>query len=173
MDVLIKVCLSDKVYTIKYILMKMKEKGEGFKCSNCNRFVSTAENIGTKNRNHCPYCLYSKHLDSKRAGDRKSDCKSLMKPIGLTFKKEKRNKYKDSDSEGEIMLVHLCTNSSCSKISINRIAGDDEPETIMSVLENSFTLDECLKERLEKINISLISKKDIDSVKRQLFGTND
>ncbi len=63
-----------------------------FVCKNCGKKVKF-EAIGTKNRNHCPFCLYSLHVDRKFAGDRASSCQGLMKPIGLTFKKEKPNKF--------------------------------------------------------------------------------
>ena len=38
------------------------------------------KNFGYTARDHCPYCLYSKHLDIF-PGDRKNECKRLMKPI--------------------------------------------------------------------------------------------
>jgi len=44
------------------------------------------KNFGYTARDHCPYCLYSKHLDIF-PGDRKNECKGLMKPIGYMKKK--------------------------------------------------------------------------------------
>jgi len=44
-----------------------------------------------------------------------------MKPIGLTLR-----------PDGEIVTVHRCL--SCGKVSLNRIAGDDNPETILSLV---------------------------------------
>src|SRR5512137_2268473 len=61
---------------------------EGFKCVFCHVFVSAEPALsGVQNRNHCPYCLWSRHLDLLRPGDRLAACKEKMKPVGLTFKK--------------------------------------------------------------------------------------
>jgi hypothetical protein len=45
-----------------------------------------------RNRNHCPYCLWSRCLDLFRAGDRLSACKAPMQPVGLALK-HTRKKY--------------------------------------------------------------------------------
>jgi RNHCP domain len=65
----------------------------GFKCVHCHGFVSLASGLsGVRNRNHCPYCLFSRHLDLHAPGDRLSACKALMQPVGLTIKAV-RKKY--------------------------------------------------------------------------------
>jgi len=68
---------------------------QGFTCKHCSKFV-TYEAWGTKNRNHCPYCLYSLHVDTI-IGDRSSLCGGLMAPIGKLYK-----------PNGEEVLVHKC-----------------------------------------------------------------
>src|SRR5690349_24303189 len=99
-----------------------------FRCAHCHAMVSSAHLLsGVNNRNHCPYCLWSCHLDLYAAGDRLSACKAPMKPVGLTMKTG-RNKYK-RDTRGELMLIHQC--SDCMIVSINRIAADDEPDKIL------------------------------------------
>lgn len=117
---------------------------KSFICENCKAKVPSLA-IGTKNRNHCPFCLWSKHVDENLPGDRKSHCLGMMRPIGVDFKKEKKDKY-GQEAKGEIMLAHQC--QKCGKESNNRIAGDDNPEAILAVGEE-------------------INKKE---VKRQLFG---
>lgn len=134
-------------------------------CENCKKeFLLSAP--GTKNRNHCPFCLYSKHVDIAD-GDRRAECKGLMKPIGLTFKHEGFDKY-GKEKAGELMLVHLC--SSCGKISINRIAGDDNPQNILVVFEHSLDLSESDKKTLAEKGIDLLDKQDCEELKIQLFG---
>jgi hypothetical protein len=86
-----------------------------FMCQNCNKKVPL-EAPGTRHRNHCPFCLYSVHLD-KKPGDRLADCGGNMEPIGKTFKKD-----------GEEMIVHKC--QKCGVTSKNRIAGDDSFEGV-------------------------------------------
>jgi hypothetical protein len=103
---------------------------ENFKCINCGKDVVTSGNIGTKNRNHCPNCLWSKHVDEINTGDRLSKCGGNMHPIGVTFKKEGRDKW-GKEKVGELMLMHIC--EKCGKVNLNRIAADDKPKEIMDL----------------------------------------
>ena len=56
---------------------KFKRTIENFTCENCGQEVA-----GNGYTNHCPNCLYSKHVDIN-PGDRASQCGGLMKPIGV------------------------------------------------------------------------------------------
>lgn len=141
-------------------------KKDIFKCKYCGKDV-LSEAIGTKNRNHCVFCLWSFHLDSKESGDRKSECKAGMEPIGLTFKQEGKDKW-GKEKQGEIMIIHIC--EKCGKISINRIAGDDDPEEILKVFEKSKKLDLNLIKKISENNINLLKEENRDSIKKQLFG---
>jgi len=120
-----------------------------FRCKNCGKDVITHGDIGTKNRNHCPFCLYSLHLDESFPGDRKALCKGIMVPVGICFKKEKKDKY-GNERIGEIMIIHEC--SICSKKSKNRIASDDSSEKIIELAK-------------KKVN-----GKELKEINRQLFG---
>ena len=40
-----------------------------FKCGRCRAFVGPVVH-GGRHRNHCPYCLASRHVDLRRPGDR-------------------------------------------------------------------------------------------------------
>ena len=82
-----------------------------FVCANCRKVVSLTA-PGTHNRNHCPFCLWSFHVDLE-PGDRKSLCNGLMKPVGKFIK-----------SKGEEVLIHKCIK--CGLIRCNRVAGDDD-----------------------------------------------
>ena len=90
-----------------------------------------------------------------------------MKPIGLTFKQEGIDKY-GLPRQGELMLIHECLG--CGKISINRIAGDDNPETILRVFEESQGLPSGKKELLKRSGIEIISEGDRKKIIIQLFG---
>lgn len=120
---------------------------KSFKCENCGFLVKTLDTIGTRNRNHCPKCLYSKHVDEKVPGDRKSNCLGKMKPTDIAFKKEKKDKY-GNKKQGEIMIVHKCER--CKHISKNRIAGDDNNRKIMEICKN--------KENLEEVKMQIYGK---------------
>lgn len=147
--------------------LNLEEKKGGFRCCNCGQWVPFSEFIGTKHRNHCPFCLWSKHVDLKKSGDRKAECQARMKPIGLTFKHEGIDKY-GKIKQGEIMLIHECTN--CGKISINRIAGDDNAEMILRVFEESQRLPPEKRSQLEHSDIEVLSEEKREEILTQLFG---
>jgi hypothetical protein len=86
---------------------------DSFRCGHCRLDVSTLA-FGTKHRNHCPNCLWSRHLDDDAPGDRDADCGSLMEPIAVSVR-----------GDGEWVLVHRC--AGCDELRLNRTAGDDNP----------------------------------------------
>ncbi len=139
-----------------------------FKCGHCHAPVSAAHAMsGVNNRNHCPYCLWSCHLDLFTAGDRLSACKGQMKPIGLTMKKG-RNKYR-LGSGGELMLIHACED--CGALSINRIAADDDPGTVMDVFYAATALPNTLRAACESQGVTLLQQ--VNLVRDQLFGRHE
>jgi len=143
---------------------KREHDGGGFRCSHCKQFVVINDMLmGTANRNHCNWCLWSKHLDIDK-GDRRSNCHAGMKPIGLTFRHEGFGR------RGEVMLIHLC--SSCSKISINRIARDDPEFKVQEIFTSSPGLDTDTKRILADNDIYLVSDTDADELSAQLFGNS-
>ena len=58
---------------------------EEFICENCGKKVSK---LGYSCRNHCPYCLHSKHVDIN-PGDRAEKCHGDLEPIGLEIDSKK------------------------------------------------------------------------------------
>ena len=84
-----------------------------FRCRHCGLDVSVHA-LGTAHRNHCPNCLWSRHVDGDTAGDRDSDCGSSMEPIAVSVR-----------GDGEWVLIHRCTG--CDGLRLNRTAGDDNP----------------------------------------------
>ena len=91
---------------------------ESFRCTHCRLDVPLAA-AGTTHRNHCPTCLWSRHLDDE-PGDRASDCQASMEPIAITVRKD-----------GEWVLIHRCLG--CGTLSSNRIAGDDNPLLLVRI----------------------------------------
>ena len=90
---------------------------EEFKCGHCRAFIGPTR-MGGKHRNHCPLCLYSKHVDRSHPGDRMSDCRSLMEPIGAFHR-----------PNGEQMVVHRC--GGCGTERHNRVAADDSAVVLL------------------------------------------
>jgi tartrate-resistant acid phosphatase type 5 len=64
---------------------KFKKINESFVCENCNASVPSSS---ATCRDHCPECLYSKHVDNN-PGDRSADCFGLLKPVGYEKHKTK------------------------------------------------------------------------------------
>jgi len=137
-----------------------------FVCINCRNFVSAEALLsGVHHRNHCPYCLSSRHLDLFKAGDRLSACKASMRPVALTLKKTAK-RYA-AENKGEIMLVHQC--EGCGKLSINRIAADDSTQVLMDVFERSSSMR--MQELLfEQDDIHILTQNDRPVLQTQLIG---
>lgn len=89
-----------------------------FNCCNCGRLVEP-ESFGTRHRNHCPHCLWSRHLDL-RPGDRRCVCRGPMAPVSIWLR-----------DDGEGALIHRCTR--CGALVSNRIAGDDDPGALRAL----------------------------------------
>ena len=53
------------------------KRDESFVCENCGKKV---DKLIYSSRDHCPYCLCSKHVD-KLPGDRAEDCKGILRPL--------------------------------------------------------------------------------------------
>lgn len=149
--------------------VELEKKEGGFRCCHCGQWVPFAATMGTRHRNHCRGCLWSKHVDCRCSGDRGSPCHCPMEPLGLTFKHEGVDKYGNA-RRGELMLIHCC--SGCEKLCINRIAGDDSPEAIVALFQTSQTLVHDKKERIAHSGIRLIAEGDRREVFAQLFGTS-
>jgi len=94
---------------------------EGFVCEHCRTQVLPLARGGF--RNHCPSCLWSKHVD-RIAGDREAACKGLMEPVRV-----------EADAKRAWMIVHRCLR--CGALRRNRAALDDprQPDDFRVVLE--------------------------------------
>ncbi len=88
---------------------------ETFTCENCKKEVPK---LNYTARDHCPYCLYSKHVDIN-PGDRQNTCQGLLKPISI---EKHKNTYK---------IIYKCLK--CNQIHKNIIAKDDDYDKIISL----------------------------------------
>lgn len=137
-----------------------------FKCIHCRQIISAdAELSGVHNRNHCPYCLHSRHMDLHQSGDRLAACKGKMRPVGLTFKRAGKKYGKD---QGELMLVHQC--EECGKVSINRIAADDIADHIYEIFEQSVSLNKSARALIEQSGVQMAARADEKLVRARLYG---
>ncbi len=96
-------------------MKKFKMIDEKFKCENCGYEVLE---LGYTARDHCPNCLYSKHVDIN-PGDRSNTCMGLMKPIGI---EKYKNTYK---------IIYKCLK--CNQVHKNVMANDDNYDLIIKL----------------------------------------
>ncbi len=140
---------------------------QGFICVQCQQYVSCDPgSAGVQNRNHCPACLWSRHLDWRSAGDRLSVCRAAMQPIALTTKRS-QNKYA-SERDGELMIVHRCI--ACETVIINRIAADDSAAALLALYDDSAAIVAALQAELAGSGVAILTADDSDLVWRRLFG---
>ena len=77
----------------------------GFTCAHCGKEV---EPLGYTSRNHCPYCLWSLHVDVN-PGDRANGCGGQMEPVAAK-----------PDAKAGFVILHRCT--VCGELHPNKAA---------------------------------------------------
>ncbi|HSS96742.1 MAG TPA: RNHCP domain-containing protein [Terriglobales bacterium] len=90
---------------------------EDFICGHCGQNVQ-----GTGYTNHCPRCLWSKHVDIN-PGDRLAKCGGLMEPLAV------------EGNPGAYRILHRC--SVCGFESWNKAAVSDDFAQLLTLAENS------------------------------------
>lgn len=100
-------------------LKKFNMVDEPFICENCKKSVSK---LNYTARDHCPYCLCSKHVDIN-PGDRLNPCKGLLIPVDI-------EKFKDS-----FKIIYKC--NKCKQIHKNIMATDDNINKIIEISKKS------------------------------------
>ena len=100
---------------------KFKRKIENFICKQCGTEVK-----GDGFTNHCPNCLYSKHVDIfpgdralLRQGSAGQACEGLMKPISA------------EESGGGWSIIHIC--QKCGKSQKNKISKEDDFDKVVEI----------------------------------------
>ena len=86
---------------------------EDFICDNCGVAVK-----GNGFTNHCPVCLWSKHVDVD-PGDRKESCQGMKEPVGV-----------ESSRVGESIVYRCIT---CKTIRRNKVSKDDNFDAILAL----------------------------------------
>ncbi len=88
---------------------------ENFTCGHCGFQVT-----GNGYTNHCPRCLWSKHVDVD-PGDRAAACGGLMEPISYDLE------------HGRYVLIHRCTR--CGHEKRNKFTEDDSVDALAGLLK--------------------------------------
>ncbi len=90
---------------------------ENFTCEHCGAAVT-----GNGYTNHCPKCLWSKHVDVE-PGDRAATCGGMMKPVQVSF------------IGGEYVITSVC--EKCGHQKNNKAAPGDSTDTIAAIMKDS------------------------------------
>lgn len=97
-------------------MKQFTKRDESFICENCGKEVNK---LGYTSRDHCPYCLCSKHVDVT-PGDRANTCKGILKPIQVL-----------PDSKKGYIIVYKC--NKCGEIHRNKAAEDDDIDLLIKL----------------------------------------
>lgn len=92
---------------------KFQRLVEDFVCENCGHEVE-----GSGYTNHCPACLWSKHVDVN-PGDREEICQGMMEPVGVDGK------------SGKYRILYRCT--LCGVERWNKAAQEDDFEVLLQI----------------------------------------
>lgn len=92
------------------------KKDEEFICNHCGKKV---KKLGYTSRDHCPTCLYSKHVDIN-PGDRQEKCQGNLVPISVQL-----------NSKKGYIIIYKC--DKCGKIRKNKAADDDNMQLIIQL----------------------------------------
>ena len=90
---------------------------EDFNCAHCGAVVR-----GNGYTNHCPKCLWSKHVDNN-PGDRASQCGGMMEPVSI------------EQSGGKWIIIHKCV--VCRKTIRQKASDDDDINAIIALSSDS------------------------------------
>jgi DNA-directed RNA polymerase subunit RPC12/RpoP len=93
--------------------MGFQRRKEDFVCAHCGTAVE-----GNGYTNHCPKCLWSKHVDVM-PGDRADTCGGLMRPIRI------------EGATPEYIIIHKCER--CGAERRVRTVGEDSPDALIAL----------------------------------------
>ncbi len=96
---------------------KFQKKVEDFDCEHCGAKV-----VGTGYTNHCPVCLWSKHVDV-HPGDRAEACSGMMRPINV------------EGTTPHYRIVHSCIR--CGEVRRVDVSEKDSPEAIIALARSA------------------------------------
>lgn len=97
-------------------MKQFTKRDEEFVCENCGKKVLK---LGYTSRDHCPHCLYSKHVDNM-PGDREAECRGLLKPVQVEL-----------DSKKGYVIIYKC--EKCGAIRKNKSAVDDDMDLLIQL----------------------------------------
>ncbi len=97
-------------------MKQFTKRVEDFTCAHCGATV-----LGNGYTNHCPKCLWSRHVDNN-PGDRQSDCGGMMEPVSV------------EQGNGKFIITHKCQR--CGKVIRQKTSDNDDMDAIIALGTN-------------------------------------
>ena len=97
---------------------KFQRKIENFVCQHCGQTVK-----GNGYTNHCPSCLYSRHVDDN-PGDRANGCRGMMSPLASEPTRDGFN------------IIHQC--ELCGAVTKTKAAQDDNKDLLIKLSQETY-----------------------------------
>ncbi|MDO8514857.1 MAG: RNHCP domain-containing protein [bacterium] len=92
---------------------RFQKRVENFVCEHCGTEVK-----GNGYTNHCPKCLWSKHVDVN-PGDRAASCGGMMKPVSL------------EGTSPNYRIIHRCEH--CGLTRPNTVDANDDTQAVLGL----------------------------------------
>ncbi|MEK7133945.1 MAG: RNHCP domain-containing protein [Patescibacteria group bacterium] len=92
---------------------RFQRRIEDFVCAHCGEKIA-----GDGYTNHCPYCLWSKHVDI-HPGDRAAACGGMMRPTAL------------EGTSPDYRIIHTCER--CGFVRPNSVDKDDDVQAVLAI----------------------------------------
>ena len=100
---------------------RFSKNDDSFVCLNCGKEVPP---LGYTSRNHCPFCLWSIHVDIN-PGDRANPCRGALQPV-----------RSEPDPKKGFVVIHRC--QSCGELRRNKAAADDDRSLLIKLTVAEF-----------------------------------
>ena len=94
-----------RVFSKEMESKRFSKNDDGFICAHCGREVKP---LGYTSRNHCPFCLWSLHVDVN-PGDRANTCGGPLEPVSAL-----------PDAKRGYIIIHRC--QKCGELRRNKAA---------------------------------------------------
>lgn len=98
-------------------MKKFIRRIEDFNCAHCGAVVR-----GNGYTNHCPRCLWSRHVDNN-PGDRAAECMGMMPPISA------------APAGDHFIITHKC--EKCGKTIHQKSSPDDDMDALIALTANN------------------------------------
>lgn len=95
---------------------RFSKNDDSFVCLHCGKEVPP---LGYTSRNHCPFCLWSIHVDIN-PGDRANPCRGALRPT-----------RSEPDPKKGFVVIHRCER--CGEIRRNKAAADDDRSLLIKL----------------------------------------